>query len=99
VAYEIRLAASAKRQLKELTARDRAVILAEIEVQLSHEPLAETRNRKQLRPNPIAPWELRVRNTRVFYDVTVGDPNVVTVLAIGIKRGNRLTIEGQEIQL
>lgn len=64
-----------------------------------HEPLRETRNRKQLRPNPIAPWELRVKNTRVFYDVTVDDPGVISVLAIGIKRGNRLNIEGQEIEL
>ena len=40
-----------------LTARDRTTALAAIERQLTHEPLKETRNRKPLRPNPIAPWE------------------------------------------
>ena len=65
--------------------------------QLSHEPEVETRNRKRLRQNPIAPWELRIQNIRVFYEVEqVGK---VTILAIGKKRGNRLYIEGQEIQL
>ena len=59
--------------------------------------LVETRNRKRLRPNPIAPWELRVREMRVFYEVD--EPGVVTVLAIGMKRGNRLYIEGEEVEL
>ena len=71
--------------------------MTSVEGQLSHEPLVETRNRKELRPNPIAPWELRVRHLRVFYEVA--EPNVVTILAIGEKRGNKLYIEGEEIQL
>jgi hypothetical protein len=73
------------------------VIIAAIEKQLSHEPLVETRNRKRLRPNSIAPWELRVRTVRVFYEVD--QPGVVTVLAIGAKRANRLCIGGEEIEL
>ncbi len=73
------------------------MILAAVEGQLAHEPLVETRNRKRLRANPIAPWELRVRGMRVFYEVD--EPGVVTVLAIGTKRGNRLCIEGEEIEL
>ena len=97
MAYEIRFASSAKRHLQEFSLGARAVIIAAIETQLSHEPLVETRNRKRLRPNPIAPWELRVRNMRVFYDVD--QPGVVTVLAIGAKRGNHLYLEGEEIAL
>ena len=73
------------------------MIVAGVETQLAHEPLVETRNRKRLRPNPIAPWELRVREMRVFYEVD--EPGVVTVLAIGMKRGNRLYIEGEEVEL
>ena len=73
------------------------MIVAGVETQLAHEPLVETRNRKRLRPNPIAPWELRVRDMRVFYEVD--EPGVVTVLAIGTKRGNRLYIEGEEMEL
>ena len=97
MAYEIRFASSAKRHLQEFPVGERAVIVAAVETQLSREPLVETRNRKRLRPNPIAPWELRVRSMRVFYDVD--QPGVVTVLAIGAKRGNRLYIEGEEMEL
>ena len=95
--YEIRFALTAKRQLRAYQVGERAMIVAAVEAQLAHEPLVETRNRKRLRPNPIAPWELRVRDLRVFY--YVDDPGVVTVLAIGMKRGNKLCIEGEEIEL
>ena len=84
--YEIRFASSAKRHLQEFTVGERAVIVAAVETRLSHEPLVETRHRKRLRPNPIAPWELRVRDMRVFYEID--EPGVVTALAIGTKRGN-----------
>ena len=97
--YEIQFAESANRQLKALKASDRALVVMRIEKQLCDDPLKATRNRKPLRPNPIAPWELRVKNTRVFYDVAGGGRNVVSVLAIGIKQGSKLIIEGQEIEL
>ena len=99
MAYEIQFANSANRQLKELKAHDRALVIAQIEKQLSDKPLKAARNRKQLRPNPVAPWELRVKSLRAFYDVSGGNTNVVNILAIGIKRGNKLYIEGEEIQL
>ena len=73
------------------------MIVDGVETQLAHQPLVETHNRKRLLANPIAPWELRVRDIRVFYEVD--EPGVVTVLAIGTKRGNRLYIEAQEIDL
>jgi len=44
-------------------------VLDQIEVQLTYRPDVETRNRKRLRPNPLAPWELRIGEIRVFYDV------------------------------
>ena len=67
--------------------------------QLVSEPLKETRNRKPLRPNPIAPWELRVGDLRVFYEVTALPAAVVRILAVGIKAGNVVRIGGQELQL
>jgi mRNA-degrading endonuclease RelE of RelBE toxin-antitoxin system len=51
-----------------------------------------------LRENPLADWELRVGEYRVFYDIE-GDPAVVTILAIGAKSHNTLRIDGKEIQL
>jgi len=83
----------------QLTARQRAVVLNVIKVQLQYEPLRETQNRKQLRPNPLAPWELRVGALRVFYEVDAREPDLVNVLAIGIKRGNRLIVAGKEIRV
>jgi hypothetical protein len=41
-----------------LSRREQVAALAAIESQLTHEPLVETRNRKPMRPNPLAPWEL-----------------------------------------
>ena len=82
-----------------LTARQRAIVLNVIKVQLQYEPLRETQNRKQLRPNPLAPWELRVGALRVFYEVDAREPDLVNVLAIGIKRGNRLIVAGKEIRV
>jgi mRNA-degrading endonuclease RelE of RelBE toxin-antitoxin system len=102
--YEIDFAASVKGQLETLTARQRATVLAAIEQQLTHEPLVETRNRKLLRPNPLAPWELRVGQLRVFYDVSAPEPGsnvagIVHVLAVGTKKGNVLWIGERKVDL
>ena len=99
MAYEIEFAESVQGHFRALTARERAIVLDAAESQLLHEPLKETRHRKPLRPNPIAPWELRVGQFRVFYEVTAGEPGVVRVLAIGRKRRNAVIIGGKEIQL
>jgi len=48
------------------TPRQRALIFDAVEKQLMHEPFTETRNKKPLRPNPLAPWELRIGNLWVF---------------------------------
>lgn len=97
--YSIEFAESVRQQMRGLAARERVLLLDAIERQLRHEPLTETRNRKPLRPNPIAPWELRVGHWRVFYDIGSDEPNVVRVLAVGQKRGNELLIAGREVQL
>jgi mRNA-degrading endonuclease RelE of RelBE toxin-antitoxin system len=97
--YEIVFADSVKAHLQVLTATQRATVLEAIERKLTNEPLAETRNRKPLRPNPIAPWELRVGSLRVFYDVSESAPPTVRVLAVGVKERTVLRIGGKEIPL
>jgi len=69
-----------------------------VEAQLKHEPSVETRNRKRLRPNDIAEWELRIGKFRVFYDVDEQE-KVVKVEAVGYKDGSKLFIHGEEYQL
>jgi mRNA-degrading endonuclease RelE of RelBE toxin-antitoxin system len=97
--YEIELTKSAKAQLRHLTARSRSILLTAIKAQLPHEPLVETRNRKRLRPNPFAPWELRVGDLRVFYEVAEEGAKRVYIVAVGEKRGNSLWIGGEEVKL
>ncbi len=99
MAYTIIFAQSVKEQLKWFTARQSSLIFDSIEKQLLHEPLTETKNSKPLRPNPIAPWELRIDNLRVFYDVPIEESNTVYILAVGLKKGNKLYIAGKEIEL
>src|SRR2546425_44574 len=99
MAYTIEVAETAKGQLKRMDRRDIAQVLSAIRTRLTHEPLMEGRNRKRLRPNPVAPWELRVGSFRVFYEVRTEDPNTVRILAIGEKKGSGLTIGGHEVEL
>jgi hypothetical protein len=52
-----------------------------------------------MRPNPVAPWEFRVRELRVYYDIAEQPEPVVTILAIGIKKRDRVLIGGKEYRL
>ena len=97
--YDIQFAASVKNQIRSLPGHQRALLMDAVERQLIHEPLTETRNRKHLRPNPIAPWELRIGDLRVFYEVLSDEPDVVRILAVGRKKGNILLIAGKEVKL
>ena len=58
-----------------------------------------TRNRKPLRPNPVAPWELRVGALRVFYEVALNPSRLVRVVAVGKKERNVLRVGKREIKL
>jgi mRNA-degrading endonuclease RelE of RelBE toxin-antitoxin system len=66
--------------------------------QLGSQPTVETRNRKRLRANKLAEWELRIGNYRVFYDVAE-EEKLVRVVAIGYKEGNKLVILDEEYEL
>jgi len=93
------LSREAEEHFARLSARQQSLVLRAVKVQLRHEPLRETRNRKLLRPNPLAPWELRVGALRVFYEVDTEEADVVNVLAIGIKAASRLSIAGEEMHI
>lgn len=98
MAHEIEITDDADRHLKELEAGERSAVLLAIYDQLSHAPGEVTRNRKRMRPNPIAPWVLRVGRLRVYYEVN--EPELlVTVRAVGIKERTRVTIGGLEVDL
>ncbi|MCI0333753.1 MAG: type II toxin-antitoxin system RelE/ParE family toxin [Planctomycetes bacterium] len=99
MAYRIEYSPETEAHLQALTARQRPIVFDAVDSQLAHEPTTETRNRKPIRPNPIAPWELRVRNLRVYYDIAEEPEQLVTVVAVGVKRRDRVFIGGKEMQL
>jgi len=70
-----------------------------VDEQLAHQPATETRNRKPMRPNPLAPWELRIGDLRVYYEIAEDPEAAVTILAVGVKDRNRVRIGGKEIEL
>ncbi len=98
MSFTILIMPSAHTDMADFNAADRMRILETITKQLSHQPDIETRNRKRLRPNPLANWELRIGQYRAFYDID-GQTVTVRVVAIGEKVHNRLFIRGREVQL
>jgi hypothetical protein len=52
-----------------------------------------------MRPNPVAPWELRIGNLRVYYEVKDEPDRKVTILAVGVKERDRIRIGGERIKL
>ncbi len=52
-----------------------------------------------MRPNPVAPWVLRIGQLRVYYEVVDDSEPVVGVLAIGRKQRDTLIIGSEVIEL
>lgn len=63
--YQIEYTEDAEQDLRSFRKFERKYIVDEIDANLQHEPTMETRNRKRLRPNDIADWELRIGKYRV----------------------------------
>lgn len=96
--YQIEFSATAKRDLKWFKKYEQKIILEGIDANLKYEPNVETRNRKRLRPNGTAEWELRLGGYRVIYDV-YEIVRIVSIEAIGLKIGNIYRFGGKERDL
>src|SRR5438270_9082251 len=96
--FEIRFTPEAIEDIGSFRKHERKRIIEEIAIQLQHQPAQETRNRKKLRPNQLAEWELRIDRFRVFYDVDE-QGLAVKIEAVGYKKGNVLFIHGEEYKL
>lgn len=99
MAFEVRYSPAAEDHMAALTARQQSMVFDAVEKQLVHQPGVETRNRKPMRPNPVAPWELRIGDLRVYYDFELEPEPLVVVAAIGVKTRNRVRIAGEEVDL
>ena len=101
--FDLIYAPQVKTHLQAIERKYHSLIRRTIETQLQSEPNVETRNRKPLeRPVELgADWEIRFgpdNRFRVFYSVEQENRQVF-ILAIGVKRGNRLIIGKEEVNL
>ena len=92
-----------KMHLQVIEQKYHSLIRRTIESQLQFEPNVETRNRKPLKKpvEPGADWDIRFgpdNRFRVFYSVEQQNRQVF-ILAIGMKKGNRLIIGREEVNL
>ena len=102
-AFGLIYAPSVRGHMRAIQPKYHSLVRRQIEEQLRYEPDVETTNRKRLDPTIAleAQWELRfgVRNEfRVFYEVDV-EGRMVRILAVGVKRGTKLRVGREEIDL
>jgi mRNA-degrading endonuclease RelE of RelBE toxin-antitoxin system len=91
--FRITITEDAERHFQKLPVRDQRIPETTIASRLEHQPTTLTRAVKQLRPNPLAQYELRAGDLRVLYNV---EGEEVVLLVIGRKVGNRLIVAGEE---
>ncbi len=96
--FQILFTPRASDELRSFRKNEQRQIIEAIKTQLSHDPLSVTRNQKMLRPSELTEWELRIGEFRVFYDADEAE-QIVSVRALGHKKGSRLLINGKEFEL
>ncbi|MEM6252852.1 MAG: type II toxin-antitoxin system RelE/ParE family toxin [Cyanobacteria bacterium P01_D01_bin.156] len=92
--YDIEYTPTAIADLTYFHKHEQVTILEGIEVQLRHEPTTETRNRKRMRENAVAEWELRISEFRVLYDVD-NEVRIVEIRRIAEKQNNAFFFQGK----
>ena len=93
MAFRVELSSGAMSNVRWLPAFQQRMVRDAIQQQLLHQADVQTRNRFPMRPNDRATWELRLGDLRVYYDI---DGEQVIVVAVGVKDGNRVLVEGKE---
>ena len=94
--YRVSLTESAKGDITGFPVYEQRIIVAGIMVHLKVDAEVSTRKKKQLRTNPVGPWELRIDRFRVFYSI---QGNQVKVVAVGHKGHDELFIRGKRVEL
>ena len=77
--------------------REQRIILDAVGEFLGTDADVQSKRRKPLRPNPLAPWELRIGDYRVFYEIQ--PERRVRVLAVGHKVHNELFVRGRRVEI
>jgi len=96
MSWTVKIKVSVIGDLRWFGKKDSRKLLTEIESRLSADPLAETRNMKTLRPDPVAQRELRLFGKyRSLFNVDEKAQSI-TVILVGEKRGSSLIVRGEE---
>ena len=95
--FEVKLTRSADGDIDVYTAWEQRIIFNAISAFLEVDADVPTKRRRQLRPNPLAPWELRIGDYRVFYEIREG--RIVRVLSVGHKEHNVLFLRGRRVEI
>lgn len=95
--YEINITDDAWQDLQYFKAYEQRIIVDAIERYLSRDAETESDHRKKLRPNTLAPWELKTGRYRAFY--AIEEIQTAKIVAIGYKDHNDLFIRGRKVQL
>ena len=69
MAFRITITEEADSQLRALPVREQRIVEAAVTARLRDQPAIPTKAIRRLRPNPLAEFELRVRDLRVLYNV------------------------------
>ncbi|MBI5525534.1 MAG: type II toxin-antitoxin system RelE/ParE family toxin [Deltaproteobacteria bacterium] len=95
--FDVRFVPSADEDLGYYQVREQRIILDAVGRFLEVDADVESKRRKQLRPNPLTPWELRIGDYRVFYEIK--PTGLVRVLAVGHKVHNDLFVRGERVEI
>jgi mRNA-degrading endonuclease RelE of RelBE toxin-antitoxin system len=95
--FQIVLTPSAGIDLDSFRVVEQRLIIDAIRLHLANDANSESRRRKRLAENTLAPWELRVGDHRVFYEIE--EETTVRIIAIGFKEHNDLFIRGRRVEL
>ncbi len=94
--FRTEFTSSAEKDIDYFKKREQKIILSGIRQYLSDDAASESKRKKKLRPNPLAPWELRIGDYRVFYELKT---NSVKITAVGLKVHNDLYIREERVEL
>ena len=95
--FQVNLTPSAEEDLRHFRVHEQRIIIDAILSHLGVDASTASRRRRKLRPNPLAPWELRVGIYRAFYEIE--GESIVKVVAIGWKEHNSLFVRGRIVEL
>ena len=95
--FEVTFSPSAEADLDHYRIFEQRAIIDGIKLHLSVNADKESKRRKRMDENQLAPWELRLGDHRVFYGIE--DDTHVKIIAVGHKKHNNLFIRGEKVQL